>query len=150
MIEPTFMHSRWKLFVVAFSLCAACAQQPAASPGGDASVQPPRTNEQQRDWARVEALEQEAKAIAGTTGCSSTSGCRAAPVGNRACGGPRYYIVYCAATTDSVPLYRKLDEVAAAENEYNRKYGIMSTCEFRMPPDMALIGGECRAAAPSP
>jgi hypothetical protein len=147
------MSSHCKSLVFAFSLCAACAQQPAPSPSpdGDASsVQPPRTNEQQRDWAGIEALEREAKAIARTTGCSSTSGCRAAPVGNRACGGPRYYIVYCAATTDSVELYRKLDEVAAAENAYNRKYGVMSTCEFRMPPDMALIGGECRAGAPGP
>lgn len=144
------MNSHCKSLVFAFSLCAACAQPPAPSPDGGASVQPPRTNEQQRDWARVEALEREAKAIARTTGCSSTSGCRTAPVGNRACGGPRYYIVYCAAPTDSVALYRKLDEVAGAENEYNRKYGVMSTCEFRMPPDIALIGGECRAGAPSP
>jgi hypothetical protein len=144
------MHRRWKPLVIALSLCAACAQQPVPSPNGDASAPPPRTNEQQRDWAGIEALEREAKAIARTTGCSSTSGCRAAPVGNRACGGPRYYIVYCAATTDSVELYRKLDEVAAAENAYNRKYGIMSTCEFRMPPDVTMIGGECRAGAPSP
>jgi hypothetical protein len=142
------MHTRWHLLVIALSVCAACAQQPVPSPNGDASVPPPRTNEQQRDWAGIEALEREAKAITRTTGCSSTSGCRAAPVGNRACGGPRYYIVYCAATTDSVELYRKLDEVAAAENAYNRKYGIVSTCEFRMPPDMVLIGGECRAAIP--
>lgn len=140
----------WIPVVPALALAMACAQQPASSPTGDASVQPPRTNEQQRDWAQIEALEREAKAIARTTGCSSTGGCRAAPVGNRACGGPRYYIVYCAATTDSVALYRKLDEVAAAENAYNRKYGIMSTCEFRMPPDIALIGGECRAGAPGP
>ena len=146
------MNKHCRLVVAALSLCAACAQQPAPSPSpdGDASVQPPRTNEQQRDWAQIEALEREAKAVARTTGCPSTATCRAAPVGNRACGGPRYYIVYCAATTDSVELYRKLDEVAAAENAYNRKYGVMSTCEFRMPPDIALLGGECRAAAPSP
>jgi hypothetical protein len=140
------------LLVLAFVLGAACAQQPVQSPDGDASVPPPSpsTGEQQRDWAQIEALEREAKAIARTTGCTSTAGCRAAPVGNRACGGPRYYIVYCAATTDSVELYRKLDEVAAAENAYNRKYGVMSTCEFRMPPDIVLIGGECRAGAPGP
>jgi hypothetical protein len=144
------MNKQRNLLVVAFALGAACAQQPVPSPDGDASIPPPRTNEQQRDWAQIEALEREAKAIARTTGCSSTSGCRAAPVGNRACGGPRYYIVYCAATTDSVELYRKLDEVAAAENAYNRKYGVMSTCEFRMPPDMVVIGGECRAGAPGP
>jgi hypothetical protein len=144
------MNRHHNLLVVAFVLGAACAQQPVPAPDTDRSVPPPGTDEQQRDWAQIEALEREAKAIARTTGCSSTSGCRAAPVGNRACGGPRYYIVYCAATTDSVQLYRKLDEVAAAENAYNRKYGVMSTCEFRMPPDMVVIGGECRAGAPGP
>lgn len=139
------MRNRWIALVPALAVTIACAQQPVPAPSGDASVQPPDTSEQAQDWARIEALEREAQAIARTTGCSLTSGCRTAPVGNRACGGPRYYIVYCAAATDSAALYQKLDEVSRAENEYNRKYGIISTCEFRMPPDVALVGGECRA-----
>jgi hypothetical protein len=56
--------------------------------------------------------------------------------------------VYCARTTDSVALYRKLDELARAEREYNRKQGLMSTCEFRMPPAVTASGGSCRAAVP--
>jgi len=120
------------------AVAAACQPIPNGSPPGG--------SQQVRDWAAIERLEQEARALAPTTGCTAAQGCRTAPVGNRACGGPRYYLVYCATSTDSVALYRKLDEIVRAENDYNRRYGIISTCEFRMPPEIAFSGGECRAA----
>ena len=69
-------------------------------------------------------------------------------MGSRPCGGPRTYIVYCARTTDSVALYRKLDELKAAEREFNTKSGRMSTCEFRLPPTVGLTGGQCAALVP--
>ena len=99
---------------------------------------------QDGDWATIVKLEDEAKAIAKVSGCTSSE-CRAAPVGSRACGGPRYYLTYCSKTTDSVALYGKLDDVAKAEQAYNRKYNIVSTCEFRMPPLLEAIGGSCVA-----
>ncbi|MEO6331400.1 MAG: hypothetical protein ABIV11_03255 [Gemmatimonadaceae bacterium] len=123
------------LTVSAFAM-SACGQLPHNGSGSRES-----------DWAAIVRLEDQAKAIAKTSGCSSVSECRTAPVGNRACGGPRYYIAYCAATTDSVALFRKLDEVASAEKAYNRKYQLVSTCEFRMPPPLTLSGGECRAVS---
>jgi hypothetical protein len=103
------------------------------------------TGTQQGDWAAIEKLEQEAKAISKTSGCNSSGDCRAAAVGSRACGGPRYYLPYCTQSTDSVALYRKLDEVAAAEKAYNTKYQLVSTCEFRMPPAVEAVGGVCSA-----
>jgi len=78
-------------------------------------------------------------------GCTSADQCRTAPVGNRACGGPRYYLVYCSRTTDSAALFAKLKAVADAENEFNTKYQIMSTCEFRMPPQVGLVAGACQS-----
>ena len=126
---------------------AGCAQQP---PGNDPALSEPglvpAEDQQERDWAEIERLENEAKALARATGCTSSEGCRTAPVGNRACGGPRYYLVYCAATTDSAALFARLREVVDAENEYNEEYEIASTCEFRMPPEIAFSGGECRPA----
>lgn len=135
------------ILIFAIFLAAACMQPPAngSGPRDSASLQP---GLQQADWAAIVRLEDQAKGIAKTSGCSSVSQCRTAPVGNRACGGPRYYIAYCATSTDSVALFRKLEEVAAAENAYNRKYQIVSTCEFRMPGPLTLSAGECRAAAP--
>jgi hypothetical protein len=97
---------------------------------------------------RLQRLEREARALARAEGCQSSSDCRAAAVGDRPCGGPRTYLVYCARTTDSVALYRKLEELARAERAYNQEQGLMSTCEFRTPPAVTAEGGSCRAAAP--
>ena len=108
-----------------------CVRQPAASAESDS--------------ARVVRLDREARALAKSDGCSSSAQCRAAPVGDRPCGGPRDYVVYCARTTDSVALYRKLAELQSAEREFNRTSGRASTCEFRLPPQTALVGGSCQA-----
>lgn len=97
------------------------------------------------DSSRVARLEGEARALAKTDGCSSADQCRSAPVGDRPCGGPRTYIVYCARSTDSAALYRKLDELREAERQLNTKSGRASTCEFRMPPATGLSGGQCAA-----
>jgi hypothetical protein len=125
---------------------AACSQGSPGpvpvGPGGDKIV---FTGDQKADWAQIVALENQAKALVKADGCSSAGECRTAPVGNRACGGPRYYLVYCSQATDSAALFRKLDAVAAAENEYNTHYKVMSTCEFRLPPTVALSGGSCQA-----
>jgi len=95
-------------------------------------------------------LEQEARAIAKQDGCASVSACRTAPVGWRGCGGPRSYVVFCAATTDTVALFRKLKELEDAERAYNASSGMMSTCEFRMPPGVRLEGRSCREAPAGP
>jgi hypothetical protein len=97
---------------------------------------------------RLAQLEADARALAKTSGCSSVSQCRSAPLGEKACGGPRDYLVYCAATTDSAALFKKLDELKAAEVSFNKSSGMMSTCEYRMPPAVAVQGGSCRAVGP--
>ncbi len=101
------------------------------------------TGDQKGDWGQIVALEDQAKAILKTSGCGTSAECRTAPVGSRACGGPRYYLVYCAKTTDSVALFRKLDAIAAAEREYNQRYNLVSTCEFRMPQNVGVVAGSC-------
>lgn len=140
------------LWISSFLLTAAfgCTQR-AVTPNDSATGgNPPGSNtglpaSQQSDWAAVEKLEGEAKGIAKTAGCTASGDCRAAPVGSRACGGPRYYLPYCSKTTDSAALFGKLDEVAKAEQAYNRKYNLASTCEFRMPPTVQAVGGSCVA-----
>jgi hypothetical protein len=109
-------------------------------PGGDKIV---FTGDQKADWGQIVALEDQAKAMLKISGCNSAAQCRTAPVGSRACGGPRYYLVYCAQTTDSAALFRKLDAIATAEREYNERYKLVSTCEFRMAPNVALVAGSC-------
>jgi len=137
--------SLFALFLISLSLVA-CSQGSSgvmpAGPNGDKIV---FTGDQKADWAQIVALEDQAKALVKADGCNSAGECRTAPVGSRACGGPRYYLVYCSKTTDSAALFQKLDAVASAERAYNEHYQIGSTCEFRMPPTVALSGGFCKA-----
>lgn len=121
--------------------CSSANQNPSDPPPGKIIF----TGDQKTDWNQIVALENQAKALVKTDGCSTSDQCRTAAVGSRACGGPRYYLVYCAKTTDSAALFDKLKEVAAAEEEYNKRYQLVSTCEFRMPPKVALIGTACQA-----
>ena len=134
-------------FVVALVVAACSQSTPGGVPVGPGGEKIVFTGDQKTDWGQIVALEDQAKAIAKASGCSSVGQCRAAPVGSRACGGPRYYIVYCAQSTDSAALFRKLDAVAAAEREYNQRYNMVSTCEFRMPPNVALVAGSCQQQA---
>ena len=91
----------------------------------------------------VRRLEREAIALARTDGCTSVQQCASAPVGSRGCGGPRFYLPYCPLTTDTAALLAKLAEVAKAEDDYNRRNRVVSTCEMRMPGDLELSGGAC-------
>jgi hypothetical protein len=142
------------LVVLLLGVVVACTAPPPRgeeTTGGAAGQKPgqqPGAIGPETDQARIQRLEREARALARADGCQSSGDCRAAPVGDRPCGGPRTYLVYCARTTDSVALYRQLGELARAEREYNRQQGLMSTCEFRMPPTVTASGGSCRAAAP--
>jgi hypothetical protein len=129
-------------FAVALAACSQGTPGAPSGPGGDKVI---LTGDQKTDWAQIVALEDQAKALVKANGCTSADQCRTAAVGSRACGGPRYYLVYCSRTTDSAALYRKLDAIGEAEREYNTRYQIASTCEFRMPPTVALSGGSCQA-----
>jgi hypothetical protein len=95
--------------------------------------------------AQLVQLEAEARALVTPGGCSAANLCRTAPVGAKGCGGPRQYLVYCSATTDSVALFRKLDALKAAEIKFNQSVNAISTCEFRLPPAVVSEGGSCRA-----
>jgi hypothetical protein len=97
------------------------------------------------DTARIARLEREARALASPGGCEAASSCRTAPVGSRGCGGPRDYLVYCPASTDTAALQRTLDELARVESAYNEREGVVSTCQLRLPPAVSVSGGRCVA-----
>ena len=146
-----------RVAAIAFTLLVGACMKPAGedapvasngpnSPGQQA--QAPRIGFDTATDPALRRIEREALALAMTEGCTTADQCRTAPVGNRPCGGPRFYVAYCKATTDSVALYRKLDELSRAEGEANRKSGAVSTCEFRMPPDLEVVAGSCRTKTP--
>jgi hypothetical protein len=98
------------------------------------------------DQPTIDRLRAEAKALVKTDGCATSGDCAVLPLGERACGGPEEYLVYCPKSTDVAALRRKAAELAQAQKAFNEKNGVMSTCEFRMPPKAVLVGGSCRAA----
>lgn len=115
---------------------------PAADPG------PVLTGVDTATDPTVRRLEREAIALARTGGCSTAEQCRSAPVGSRGCGGPRFYLPYCPLTTDTAALLAKLAEVERAEQDYNRRNNIASTCEMRMPGELEVASGACRFRTP--
>jgi hypothetical protein len=135
-----------RLFLPALlTILTACARP--AKPADPVEESPPKAatavTPQESDWKAIEQLDAQAKSIARTAGCSSSSDCRTIPVGSRACGGPRYYIPYCSKTTDSAALFKKAADIANAEQAYNKKYQLASTCELRMAPLVESAGGAC-------
>jgi hypothetical protein len=136
---------RSTVLAITASLLAACTQPPPTNAARGAPDAPTfsLTGDREADWASILRIEEQAKTLIKADGCTSADQCRTAPVGSRGCGGPRYYLVYCARTTDSAALYRKLAEVEAAERAYNERYQVVSTCEFRMPPSVGITGGVC-------
>ena len=95
----------------------------------------------------VDSLERVARGLARTDGCADAGACHAAPLGAKACGGPRDYLMYCARTTDTVALFRALVALERAERAANASSGTMSTCELHLPPAPALVGGQCTSGA---
>ena len=88
------------------------------------------------------------RALAKTTGCAAAGDCRALPVGRKACGGPRAYVVYCPASTDVSALRAKIGELDRADMEANR--GAVSDCMLVAEPDITVSVGQCRAGGESP
>jgi hypothetical protein len=123
---------------------AAAGSGSAAAPGRAPSTPAPARN----DSTEIARLERQARALAHADGCTAGE-CRTAPVGVRPCGGPRAYLVYCAARTDSAALFARLAELARAEEAFNKQNEMMSTCEMRTPPSTRLQAGRC-IATPGP
>jgi hypothetical protein len=122
------------------AIAAACAAPPQrAEETADARAKTPVD-----DRVRLAQLEREVNVLVKTEGCASVGACRTAPMGWRGCGGPRTYVVYCAATTDTTALLAKLEELKQAEMAYNQKSGMMSTCEMRLAPTVISQGGRCK------
>jgi hypothetical protein len=126
--------------VILFSACS-----PSAAPGGDEKSSYTLSGDRSTDEATLRRLREESRALAKTDGCAEGAACKTAPMGSKACGGPSSYVVYCSLTTDEAALLRKLEQLATFENQYNTKYGIVSTCEYITAPRVESVNGVCQA-----
>ncbi|MFD1771764.1 hypothetical protein [Sphingobacterium suaedae] len=94
-----------------------------------------KTSEQNRaaDEAHLTMLRTEMEAYVKDKTCSDTEDWAFVAVGNKACGGPQYYMAY--PSTIDIPAF--LDAVATytdATDAFNKKYTIVSDCMFVSPP----------------
>lgn len=94
---------------------------------------------------RTSALVAEIRALARADGCKSAGDCQTMPIGHKACGGPREYVVYCATSTDVNALRAKAAELERLDREAAR--GMVSDCRMVTRPTVTLAGGACRAVA---
>lgn len=98
---------------------------------------------QREELSAIEELELQAAQLAVQLGCTSVEQCKTVPVGEKACGGPRYHLVYCASSTNEPELQRVLEELQQREQEYNQRYDPVSTCRLILPPEVELVGDVC-------
>lgn len=135
-------HSLRTAGALAVLIAAACTRTPsdgaddapgARAGGGTVGLQ-----------SEVTRLEARLRSLASATGCDAAAQCRTAPVGDRACGGPRDYVVYCPASTDEPALLAVVDSLRDAERRLNEATGAVSTCEMRLPPEVEVSAGACR------
>ena len=126
---------------------AACAPPAAPPPPGPPPSPPAPTATAgggAADRAGILRLEQEARALVRADGCIDSGQCRSAPVGSKACGGPRFWLPYCPLTTDVPALMARLTALQAAEQQFNKTYGIISDCSYVTEPALSVVGGSCR------
>jgi len=127
----------------------------AAACGGADTVQPEApgpigglqrvelSGDQAADRAQLARLDERVRALARTEGCADGA-CDAIAVGAKACGGPRYYVAYCRTTTDVPALEATVAEIERFERLFNERYGIVSTCDYALRPEVGVSGGACR------
>lgn len=133
------MSRTFLLFLLA-GLAACAPSVPPTVPGGDKT---------QADYeAELARLSGEINSAIGEARADTLLQCRLLELGVRPCGGPAEYRAF--STEDGDP-ERALQLTAAynARNaEMNERFGLVSTCEYREPPALALDGGRCIARTP--
>lgn len=130
--------------VVAVAGCSMTATTDKVG-ASDSSTRASSSSGAPSDSAGLARLEREAVALAHNDGCTTSDQCRVAPVGAKACGGPRYWITYCSASTDSAALFQKLEALRTAEQSYNQVHGVISDCSIVPAPNAVVSAGVCRA-----
>lgn len=127
---------RWAVCLMVMTI--ACATAPADAGG------------KSRNRERLEALAKKIRTEVATPKADRVAQCRAAAFGAKPCGGPWRYVVYSTKVSDAKKLESMIGEYNALEKTINREEGRASDCAFVAEPDVALIGGVCRASATSP
>jgi hypothetical protein len=74
------------------------------------------------------------------------SQCRLVAFGSKPCGGPREYLAYSTAITDSTALTTAVARYNAHEAEANRQSDRISDCRMVVRPTVTVVDGHCKIA----
>ena len=89
--------------------------------------------EQEKDHRELMVLFNEFYELAKSKNCNDSNNWTFTSYGAKACGGPQGYIAY--SKDIDVPLFlEKIEKYSKLENEFNRKWGIISTCDILAEP----------------
>jgi hypothetical protein len=111
--------------------------------GGGAPPEITGETAQDRDLARLRAMEERIQLLIGAATCEADGECRSVPVGAKPCGGPRTYQIYSTRVTDSGKLLKRVAAHRALDVELNRKYGWTSDCSVVSEPAVSCREGRC-------
>ena len=96
--------------------------------------------ELERDDIEAEIIE-----MIGDASCTEEAACASVPMGEKACGGPEFHLVYCAETVDVSALEALAAEHSDLQDQINILTGAESTCDVVEPPEVILEDGACIA-----
>ena len=94
----------------------------------------------QADLQTEAALLAQIKTEIGDARCTSDAQCRTPPIGEKACGGPEYWLAWSTTSGRASQLQRWAEELAALQRQRNERSGIQSTCQYNADP-----GAMCQA-----
>jgi len=97
------------------------------------------------DTLSSDALRESIAQQVGTATCSSPAVCRTLALGSKPCGGPRQYLVYSLAVTDSARLAADAARYNQAEAQRNREKGLVSDCSMLLQPQVSCVSRRCVA-----
>ena len=97
---------------------------------------------QDEDAKKLEFMLDEIQAIASSVVCENSEAWKITAVGSKACGGPQSYLAY-ATTINETDFLAKVEAYRVAEENYNKRWGIFSTCDVpAMPSSITCIAGK--------
>lgn len=115
----------------------------------DIAERPADENSQKYDQAQLDKLRAEIEAEISKEKCTdaTTNEWKPAPMGSKACGGPKSYIAYPAKL--EAQILPKIENYNKKESEFNKKYNITSDCSLvGEPVGIRCINGKAEVVYP--
>ena len=108
---------------------------------GGGSIAEPNNAEQIK--AKIAEVANDVQVLIGEASCTTDEQCKAISMGNKACGGPSFYLPYSTASIDTDALGKLAIEHRELSRQYNQLLGMMSDCAFLTEPAVACVSQRC-------